>query len=50
MMEDLLETETSGPRLNIKIILLRYGDPHVKDMTVLGPSYLWHGNPYTGKT
>ena len=39
-----------GPRLNIKTIFPRYGDSHVKDMTVARPSYLSHGDPYTGKT
>ena len=24
-------------------------DSHVKDKTVVRPSYLWHGDPYTGK-
>ena len=24
-------------------------DSHVKDKTVVRPSYFWHGNPYTGK-
>ena len=38
----------SLPRLNIKTVLRRYGDPHVKDKTVPRPSY--HGDPYTGKT
>ena len=36
--------------LNIKIVFPRYGDSHVKDKTVARPSYLLHGNPYTGKT
>ena len=30
--------------------LSRYGDFHYKDKTVLRPSYLYDGNPYTGKT
>ena len=37
-------------RLNIKTIFPRYGDPHVKDKTVVRPSYFQHGDPYTGKT
>ena len=40
----------SGPHLNIKIIFPRYGDPHVKDETVVRPSHFWHGDPYTSKT
>ena len=40
----------SGPRLDIKTIFPRYGDSHVKDKTVARPSYLQHGDPYTGKT
>ena len=39
-----------GPRLNIKTIFPRYGDSHVKDKTVVRPSFLKHGDPYTGKT
>ena len=39
-----------GPCLNIKTVFPRYGDSHVKDKTVDRPSYLWHGDPYTGKT
>ena len=27
-----------------------YGDSHVKDKTVARPSYLLHGDPYTGNT
>ena len=27
-----------------------YGDSHVKDKTVIRPSYLSHGDPYIGKT
>ena len=30
----------AGPRLNIKTIFPRYGGPHVKDKTVVRPSYL----------
>ena len=29
--------------------LFGYGDSHVKDKTVARPSYLSHGDPYTGK-
>ena len=43
-------TQGSGPRLNIKTVFPRYGDSHVKDKTVMRPSYLSHGDPYTGKT
>ena len=39
-----------GPRLNIKTIFPGYGDSHVKDKTVSRPSYLLHGDHYTGKT
>ena len=28
----------------------RYGDSHVKDKTVVRLSYLFHGDPYNGKT
>ena len=38
------------PRLNIKTVFPRYGVSHVKDKAVVRPSYLWHGDPYTGKT
>ena len=38
-----------GP-VNIKTIFPRYGDSHVKDKMVMRPSYLWYGDPYTGKT
>ena len=31
-----------------KTVFPRYGDSHVKDKTVARPSYLLHGNPYTG--
>ena len=34
------------PRLSIKTAFPRYGDAHVKAR----PSYLQHGNPYTGNT
>ena len=39
-----------GSRLNIKTVFPRYGDSYAKDKTVARPSYLWHGDPYTGKT
>ena len=42
-------TENQG-RLNIKTVLPRYGDSHVKDKRVARPSYLKYGNSYTGKT
>ena len=29
-----------GPHLNIKTIVHRYGDSHVKDKTAMRPSYL----------
>ena len=38
-----------GPRLSIKTAFPRYGDSNVKDKTVARPSYLKHGDPYTGK-
>ena len=38
------------PRLNIKTVFPRNGNSRVKDETVVKPSYLWHGGPYTGKT
>ena len=34
-------------RLKIKMSSCQYRDPHVKDRTVLRPSYLWHGNTHT---
>ena len=34
------DTETSGPRLNIKTVLCTYGDFHVKDKTAVRTSYL----------
>ena len=40
----------SRPRLNTKTVFPRYGDFHAKDKTVVRPSYLLHGDPYTGKT
>ena len=36
--------------LNIKTVFPRYGNSHVKDKKVLRPSYLYHGDPYTGKS
>ena len=39
-----------GPHLNIKTIFPRYGDSHVKDKAVVRLSYLYYGDPYTGKT
>ena len=44
------DIQPPGPCLNIKTVFSRYGDSHVKDKTVARPSYLWHGDPYTGKT
>ena len=35
--------------LNIKTVFSWCGDSHVKDKTVVRPSYLSHGDPYTGK-
>ena len=35
-----------GPRPNIKVIYLMYGDSHDKDKTVAKPSYLSHGILY----
>ena len=43
-------TTWPGLCLNIKTAFLRYGDSHVKDKTVVRPSYLSHGDPYTRKT
>ena len=40
----------SGPRLNTNTVFPRYGDSYVKDKTVARPSYLKHGDPYTGET
>ena len=39
----------SGPRLNIKTVFHRCGDSHVKDNTVVRPSYLQHEDPNTSK-
>ena len=36
--------QDSGPRLNIKTVLPRYGVSHVKDKMVARPSYLEHGS------
>ena len=41
---------TIWARLNIKTIFPRFVDSHVKDKTVVRPSYLKHGNLYTGNT
>ena len=38
-----------GPRLDIKTVFPGR-DSHVGDKTVTRPSYLQHGNHYTGKT
>ena len=38
------------PRLNIKTVFPMYGGSHVKDNMVARPSYLFHGDPYIGKT
>ena len=35
-----LQVVAPGPCLNIKTILSKYGDSHVKDKTVARPSYL----------
>ena len=37
----------SGGCLNIKMSSYQYRNPHVKEKTVLRPSYLKHGNPHT---
>ena len=42
--------EKSRAPSQYKDILSRYGDSHVKDKTVMRPSYSLHGDPYTGKT
>ena len=39
-----------APRVHIKTGFPRYGNFHVKDKTVVRPSYLNRGDPYTGKT
>ena len=39
-----------GPCLNIKTVYPRYSNLMFKYKTVARPSYLWHGDPYTGKT
>ena len=39
----------SGPFFNITSIFPKYGDSLVKDQMVARPSYLKHGDPYTGK-
>ena len=36
----LLGFSASGPRLNIKTVLSKYGDFHVKDKTAVRTSYL----------
>ena len=39
----------TGDRLNMKMSH-QYRDPHIKDKTVVWPSYLiYHGNPHTWK-
>ena len=43
-------TVPSGPCLNVKTVVPKYGDSHVKNKTVSRPSYLYHGDPYAGKT
>ena len=40
----------SRARPNIKTVFPWYGDSRAEDKTVVGPSYLKHGHPYTGKT
>ena len=40
----------SGSRLNLKTVFPRLEDSHVWDKMVARPSYLQHGDPYTGKT
>ena len=37
---DVKNFDPSGPCLNIKMSSYQYRDPHVKDKTVLRPSYL----------
>ena len=34
VMTMIVDVRSSGPRLNIKTVFPRYGDPHVKDKTV----------------
>ena len=44
-------TLTTEPRPDLSVdALSRYGIFHYKDKTVVRPSYLCNGNPYTGKT
>ena len=49
MVLEVAPCREPGPRLNIKTIFPRYGDFHIKDKTVVRPSYIQHGDPYTGK-
>ena len=37
-----------GP-ISIQNDLCRYGDSHYKGKSIVRPSYLCNGNPYTGK-
>ena len=41
---------TARARLNIKMILLAYGNFNYKDKTVVRPCHRYNGNSYTGKT
>ena len=43
-------TVESGPHLNIKMVFTGMEIFHYKDKMVMKPSYLYNGNPYTGKT
>ena len=45
-----LTRQESVQRLNIKTILPRYEYSHVKDKTVVRPSYFLTGDPYSSKT
>ena len=44
-----MKTIWAGPRLNIKRVFQVHGYFHYKDKTVVRPSYLYYGNPNTGK-
>ena len=47
MISNITPDVLPGSRLNINMVL--YGDSHYKDKMVVRPSYLYNGNPYTGK-
>ena len=43
-----LRSTPPGPCLNIKTVIPRFRDSHVKDNTVARPSYLLHGDRFSG--